>query len=60
MKSWTIVLKNPTVKGGATGEQLTWASSFLADGVEFNAGTEYDHLKVRMMSTEKHPAVTTY
>lgn len=60
MKSWTIVLKNPTLKGSVTGEQITWANSYLMDGLEFNAGTEFDQLKCKMGSTEPYPAVATY
>ena len=60
MKSWTIVLKNPSVKGGATGEQITFATCYLAEGPEFKAGTKFDMLSVKMKSIVAVPAVTTY
>lgn len=61
MKMWTIVLKNPTVKGGATGEQITFPTAYLAEGgLKFKAGTEYDMLEIEMVLNGPTATPTTY
>lgn len=61
MKMYTWVIKNPSVKGGSTGEQLTFANCYIApDGLEVQAGTKFDLLNVKMRFVGADVATTTY
>lgn len=63
MLAWSIVLKIPTIAYGATGEQLTFANSYLAeDGLKFTSqpGDAFDMYDVEMSYLGMAPTTTTY
>ena len=62
MPLFTVVTKIPSYNGSSTGEQLTYASCFLAaDGIGYEeGGGGLDMLKLSLIHNEVKPTATTY
>lgn len=61
MKYFTWVVKIPSVKGGATGESLTFGKVFVpAGGVKYQSGVQFDSLKVEALFLGFEPTLATY
>jgi hypothetical protein len=63
MLAWSIVVKLPSIAYGSTGEQLTFANCYLAEGgLKFNTqpGDAYDMYDVEMPYLGMAPTPTTY
>lgn len=60
MKLFTITIKDPDVKGGATGQQRQFTSCWLARGAIFRAGQRFDTADIEFRSKLVQPTTATY
>lgn len=60
MKQHTVKIQWPTVKGGATGHQVTATRCYCPTLPTIEAGTEFDTMKIVLESLDALPAPATY